>query len=190
MGSTAAVVLAAGGGRRYRASGGRGPKLLASLGDRPVVGWAVAHAREAGLDATYVVTGPVDLPVPSGVVVVPNPRWAEGIATSVQAALHVVRRSGHDAMVVGLGDQPLVPPEAWRRVAGSRAPIAVATYRGVRGNPVRLAAEVWPQLPATGDEGARALMRARPELVTEVACPGDPTDLDEAGDLSRLIDRP
>jgi molybdenum cofactor cytidylyltransferase len=141
---------------------------------------------EAGFDATYLVTGADDLPVPPGVTAVPNPRWAEGIASSLQAALAAARRSGHDAVVVGLGDQPLVLPDAWRRVAASPSPVAVATYQGVRGNPVRLASEVWPALPATGDEGARALMRARPDLVAEVACPGDPTDLDEIGDLSRL----
>jgi molybdenum cofactor cytidylyltransferase len=186
VGTTAAVVLAAGDGSRYRVSGGKGHKLLAPLRGRTVVDWAVAHALEAGLDATYLVTGAVDLPVPPEVVAVPNPQWVGGIATSLQAALAAARHAGHDAVVVGLGDQPLVSPEAWRRLGTSPAPIAVATYQGVRGNPVRLAASVWPDLPMSGDEGARALMRSRPELVTEVPCPGDPSDLDEVDDLPHL----
>jgi molybdenum cofactor cytidylyltransferase len=190
--TTAAVVLAAGGGSRYRRSGGEGHKLLAPLWGRPVVEWAVAHAAAAGLDATYVVHGAVELPAPPhlDVELVHNPAWSDGIATSVQAAIAKARLAGHDAVVVGLGDQPLVGTEAWRRVATESArPVAVATYGGRRGNPVRLAAEVWPLLPTTGDEGARILMRRSPDLVSEIACPGDSIDLDVLADLRDLASR-
>jgi CTP:molybdopterin cytidylyltransferase MocA len=148
------------------------------------VAWAIEAAREAGLDDTVVVVGAVELPAFPGVTVVRNERWREGQATSLQAAVSWAAARGHEAVVVGLGDQPLVPVEAWRRVAACRsAPIAVATYGGERRNPVRLAAEVWPLLPTGGDAGARVVMAQRPDLVVEVACPGDPADIDTVEDL-------
>jgi molybdenum cofactor cytidylyltransferase len=175
-------VLAAGGGTRFD---GDGHKLRAALRGKPVVEWALAAAFEAGLDATAVVVGAVDLAgiVPAGVEVIASPDWADGIARSLQAGVSWARATGHEAVVVGLGDQPFVTAAAWRAVAAVDAPIAVATYAGRRGNPVRLASSVWPLLPVDGDDGARALMRERPDLVREVACAGDPADIDTREDL-------
>jgi CTP:molybdopterin cytidylyltransferase MocA len=180
--TTAAVLLAAGGGTRFR---GDDHKLLTVLRGRPVYEHALAAARAAQLDELVVVVGAVPLELPADVTVVRNDRWAEGQATSLQAAVAHATTMGHDAIVVGLADQPFIDPEAWRAVAIADGPIVVATYAGRRGNPVRLHRDVWPLLAAAGDEGARTLMRSRPELVREVACPGDPADIDTVEDLQR-----
>ncbi len=186
--TTAAVVLAAGGGARYRDSGGATHKLLASFRGATVVEAAVAAAVAAGLDATFVVTGAVELAdrLPCGVTVVANPAWADGQAGSVRAAVDAAAAAGHDAVVIGLGDQPLVEAEAWRLVSAAvSTPIAVATYDGVRGNPVRIAADAWPLLPAAGDAGARTIFTRYPDLVTGVRCPGNPADIDTLEDHHR-----
>ena len=181
-----AVVLAAGGGSRFA---GPGHKLLAAREGRSVVEHAVAVAGEA-LGEVLVVTGAVQLPsavtAMPGVRMVHKPRWADGQATSLATAIELAAvDDAIDAVVVGLGDQPDITPESWRRVAASTAPIAIATYDGRRRNPVRLHRSIWQLLPTTGDEGARALTRLRPDLVEEVPCSGSPGDIDTLEDLLR-----
>jgi molybdenum cofactor cytidylyltransferase len=179
------VVLAAGGGTRFRAGPDAAHKLLASWRGHPLAWWAVSSALAAGLDRTWVVTGAVDLAgrVPEEAEILPNSAWAQGQGTSLQVAVAKARVEGLDAVVVGLADQPFVPSEAWRAVARCDSPIAVATYDGARRNPVRLSAGVWDLLPKDGDQGARSVIRDRPDLVIEVPCPGDPADIDTREDL-------
>lgn len=179
-----AVVLAAGGGTRFR---GASHKLLAPLRGRPVLAHAVDAALEAGIGDVVVISGAVGLDeagLPGAVRVVHNPRWAEGQATSLQVGVAEARRGGHDAIVIGLGDQPFVPAEAWRRVAAVDGPLAVAVFDRTPTPPVKIAAALWDELPTSGDAGARVLLRRRPDLVVQVACPGSPVDIDTAEDLA------
>ena len=194
--ATLLVLLAAGSGSRFD---GPGHKLRATLADdTTVAGAAIARALASGVGDLVVVTGAVDLDdvvatatanAGHAVAVAHNPDWAEGQAGSLQVAVAEAERRRAAAIVVGLADQPFVDPEAWRRVAAATAPIAVATYAGRRRNPVRLARTIWPLLPTSGDEGARTLLRVRPELVEEIPCPGSPADIDTLEDLASWQNR-
>jgi len=181
MQRSVAVLLAAGGGTRFQ---GATHKLLAPLRGRPVYQWAVEHARSAGLEV-WVITGAARLEPIDGVRFVHNPRWSEGQATSLQCAVQAAAAEGLDAITVGLADQPFVAASTWRAVSTATSPIAVASYDGVRGNPVRLAASVWDLLPAEGDLGARSLMIERPDLVEDIAADGSSADIDTLEDLAR-----
>jgi len=178
----AAVLLAAGGGTRFT---GPTHKLLADFRGKPVVQWAVENAAAAGLDDLVVVLGAVDLRsvLPAGVTVLHNPRWHQGQATSLQTALRHGWRGGYDAFVVGLGDQPLVPAVTWQTIAQSGGPLVSAVMDGQRSPPMRIDKELWPLLPTEGDEGARTLIRSRPDLLREIACPGHGLDIDTLEDL-------
>ncbi len=183
--SKAAVILAAGAGSRF---GSPGEKLLALGKGRPLVTYAIAPALEAGLDELVVVSGSIDLRsvVPAEATLLENSDWQLGQATSLRVGLDWCHRQGHDAAVVGLGDLPGLTVEAWKAVAtAAGGPIVIATYGGRRGHPVRLDVEIWQSLPLDGDEGARALIARHPELVTEVACSGQPADIDTREDLKR-----
>lgn len=180
------MLLAAGSGSRFVSPSGH--KLRHELRGRTLFAWALGPALQAGLDEVIVVSGAVALDdlVPDGVTLLHNEAWREGQSTSLQVAVDWAARRSHAAVVVGLGDLPGLTVEAWRAVAtATEAPVVAASYEGRRAHPVRLAAEVWPLLPPGGDEGARALWRSHPEIVVELPCVGDPSDIDTWEELRR-----
>ncbi|HET9548455.1 MAG TPA: nucleotidyltransferase family protein [Desertimonas sp.] len=182
-----AIVLAAGEGRRF---GGPGHKLDAEIDGRSLLRRALDAAVASRVGQVLLVVGddvprPVRTGVPDDVVTVVNSAWRDGSATSLQAGLTRAAELGADRAVIALGDQPFITAEAWRAVAGADADIAVATYAGKRGHPVQLRQVVWPLLPTQGDEGAKAVMRLRPDLVREIPCRGSADDIDTVEDLHR-----
>jgi CTP:molybdopterin cytidylyltransferase MocA len=187
-----AILLAAGSGSRFG-----GGKLLAPYRGRPLIEASLANLAEAPIEETVAVIGDDAQRLravcePYGVRVVENPDWRQGQSTSVRAGLLALGPEVRAAVVL-LADQPLVGPGAVGRLVAAfeeGAEVAVATYGGRLRNPVLFSRAVWPLLEAelSGDEGARAVLRRHPDLVTEVPCDGvgDPADVDTAEDLRSL----
>jgi len=188
------AVLAAGGSRRL----GR-PKQLLSLHGRPLLQHVLAAADAGGLDRVVLVLGAAAdeveaaiAPLP-GTCVVRNAAWADGQASSLRTAIGAMPADA-GGMVVLLGDQPTVRPEAVRAVTAAAvagaAPIVRAGYRDGPGHPVAIARALWPRLAALeGDLGARELIRADPALAATVAVDGPaPPDVDTEEDYGRLVD--
>src|SRR5260370_508857 len=116
------------------------PKALVELGGEPLAQRGVALLRDGGAAPIVVVTGAVAVDLP-GVLTVQNPDWRRGMGSSLAAGLATVPDSCH-AAVIALVDQPLVEPEAVRRLIAAYAAgasIAVAAYHGAPRNPVLLA---------------------------------------------------
>jgi CTP:molybdopterin cytidylyltransferase MocA len=197
--AVAGVLLAAGQGSRF----GR-PKALVELDGQTLAERGVTLLRAGGTDPVLIVTGAaeVELRPEHQARTVYNGEWRTGMGSSLRAALRALTELEADpeigAVVVALADQPLVGAEAvGRLIAAYRAGagVAVAAYGGKPRNPVLLAREHWPEViaTATGDQGARAFLRARPELVTLVECgdTGRPDDIDTPADLEHIaVSRP
>jgi nicotine blue oxidoreductase len=182
------VVLAAGAGSRFRAAGG-GVKLLASVDGRPLVERALAALADAPLGDRVVVLGAhseellaaTDL---HGVRPVRNERWECGMASSLRAGLAALDPACTAAVIV-LGDGPGLSAEAIRRVAQAAEEaggLIAATYDGERqSHPVAIPRALWPELPETGEQGARILGKAAALVdCTDLPAPGDadtPADL-------------
>jgi CTP:molybdopterin cytidylyltransferase MocA len=182
----AGVLLAAGEGSRLGQ-----PKALVEIGGEPLARRGVALLRDGGAAPVVVVSGAVAVDLP-GVLGVHNPDWRSGMGSSLAAGLGAVP-DGCDAAVIALVDQPLIGPEAVRRLIAAHeagASVAVAAYQGVPRNPVLIAREHWAAVIAlaAGDTGARPFLRAHPELATIVECgdTGRPDDVDTVSDLERL----
>jgi CTP:molybdopterin cytidylyltransferase MocA len=180
VGSVAGAVLAAGSGVRM----GR-PKAEIVVAGARLVDRAVAVLRAAGCDPVIaVVRAGVDV---GDATVVINPEPSRGMRSSLELAVRAALDA--DALAVLLVDAPGVGPDAVTATVGAWRPgrIAVARYRARRGHPTVMAPALWREALALAgpDEGARALLAHRPELVDDVDVPGDPTDLDTPGDLER-----
>jgi nicotine blue oxidoreductase len=189
----AGLVLAAGSGSRLGQ-----PKALLRLDGELLVERACRVLAEGGCGPLVVVLGAAadevrdQATLPAGATIVENPAWPTGMGSSLRAGLAALPAEA-GAVVVGLVDQPLVRPEAVRRLAAAwhgGAVAAVATYRGEPRNPVLLTRPILAEVAAsaTGDRGARAWLRRHPALVRSVACDdaGDPADIDTPDDFTAV----
>ena len=184
-GATVGILLAAGAGTRFTADE---HKLHATIGGVAIWKHSLQQLLAAHIGPTIVVTGATPLELhPYEVHEVHNPDWAQGQATSLRAGVTFAQHHQAAATVIGLADQPGISPEAWQRVATADAVIATASYDGEPGHPVRIDASLWPQLPETGDFGARALLRKYEHLVKRIPCEGSPFDIDTTKDLDEWL---
>ena len=181
------LVLAAGAATRF----GR-PKQLAHLDGIPLLEHALRAMTAAPVGRVVVVLGStadeiaaaVDLQGADPIVCA---RWEEGQSASLACGL--AELAGCEAVVVTLGDQPRVSPDAIRRViAGRNGASAVrATYGGEPGHPVLLERDLFEALrDVSGDKGARNLLMSVPVL--DIPCDdlGGGEDVDTPAELDAL----
>jgi len=180
----AALVLAAGQSRRM----GPRNKLLASVDGAPMVVRAV-EAAMAGVNAgVYVVTGHehqqvADALAGCDVHVVHNPRYAEGLSTSLARGLAALAEDV-DGVLVCLGDMPRVTTAHIKSLVEAFDPlegraICVPMWEGRRGHPVLWARRFFAEMgDIKGDVGARHLLGEYAESVSEIPVTDDGVLLD------------
>jgi len=154
----AAVVLAAGEGRRYG-----GLKQLHPVDGAPMLDRVLGAVNRAGIPDRVVVLGAragdvlaaVDL---HGARPVICEAWRDGQAASLQAGLAALPQGADRALVV-LGDGPGLDPEAVRRMAAHTAGgrVLAADYGAGRSHPVVIPRPLWAELPRHGDTPVRPL---------------------------------
>lgn len=194
------VVLAAGASARMGQ-----PKQLLALEGKPLLQHVIDAAVASRLDEVVVVLGAnaeeirpaLVLPESGKARIIVNAAHAKGLSESVRCGLSAVsRRAG--AVAILLGDQVATTAELIDRVlathAASPKPATRPVFGGVGdartpGHPVVLSRSLWPELrELQGDEGARALLAERPELVSEVRIiSAAPADIDTPEDYAHAV---
>ncbi|HEX5500617.1 MAG TPA: nucleotidyltransferase family protein, partial [Thermomicrobiales bacterium] len=166
----------------------------------PLLAHVLRHAAASRLDDIVLVLGHNAETIAEAVGewgqrIAVNPDFAAGQSTSLKIGLAAVPPQAEAALVL-LGDQPEIGPEIIDAVIvafryGDR-PIVAPTYGGAIGNPVLFRRDCFPTLAAlTGDEGARRIIRARPEDVLRVPVSDvpAPADIDTDADYAALLAR-
>lgn len=201
---TTGVLLAGGAGTRL----GLGPKALLPFRGRTLVEVLAKTLLDGGCREAVVVLGAGAQEVRSAAdldeyLVVDNPEWASGMASSFRAGVAAAAR-GHNVMVA-LVDQPgltsgvvarlLAAHQAGRVTAAGYPDVVhngIATAKLRRGHPLIIDATLRVDVAqsAVGDAGARRFLKAHPGLVDVVDCSDltDGADVDTKDKLHLLSD--
>ena len=160
----AAIVLAAGAGRRFG-----GAKLTAPFGEGVVIDSALDLAAAAGTpvivaigaDPQVAARARARLKDKAELIIVEVASWDLGLSKSLRAAVAAVPKACDGAFIC-LGDMPKIPHAIPSRLASAfeETDLAVAPfYQGLRGHPVLISRGLFSRLDALkGDQGAGRIL--------------------------------
>jgi molybdenum cofactor cytidylyltransferase len=185
----AAVVLAAGAGRRFG-----GPKQVRVHHGKPLVRWTVEAALGAGCAPVFVVVGAhadetrraID---GLAVRVLANPGWPEGMASSIRCGVAAAAQEPETAGVLLVPcDVPAIDAQVLGRVlataVGGDGAIrtTACAYAGTVGTPAVFPRSRFERLMALeGDRGAKVVLLDEPEIA-RVEWPAGALDVDDPAD--------
>jgi molybdenum cofactor cytidylyltransferase len=188
-----AIVLAAGESKRM----GR-PKLILPFGEKTMIEIVVDNAIQSKADGVLVVLGSSaekiaekirDYPVKTTV----NPEFRQGMLSSIQWGVKSLPEDTR-AVLVMLGDQPLIPGSAIDKIVDAYRQtgkgIVLPVYNKRRGHPILIDMRYRDEVKRISpDTGLRALVHSHAEdiLEVEVDAPGILRDIDTLEDYDREI---
>ena len=167
------IVLAAGRGERFAASGGTTHKLQALLDGKTVMAHTLAAVQASGLAFHVVTSDPC------------RPGMGDSIAAGVRATPDAA------CWLILPADLPLIRSKTLRLIAlAAPSAVTVPCYQGQRGHPVRFDAICKEKLlKFEGNQGAAQLIRAQAAIDSVVEINVDDigvvTDVDTLADLER-----
>lgn len=172
--SVVVLILAAGRGERFKASGAQVDKLNASLAGVRVRDHVLRSVQASGLPWHIVEREHTQH--------LAQPGMGDSIACGVAATAHA------GGWLILPADLPLVLPATLLAVAQAlqQHPVVVPVYQGEKGHPVGFNGSCGPALQALhGDEGARSVVAERGAWRLEMSDPGCVLDVDTLDALAQ-----
>jgi molybdenum cofactor cytidylyltransferase len=190
------LILAAGEARRMGT-----PKQLLPWGEHTLLGHVISVALNTNIGPVFCVLGAhadqirsTLSPSPADVWV--NPDWDKGLASSLAFGVQQAQRKrpALTALLVILGDQPLVQPQHLQKLVELHQvypdKIVASAYTQGAGVPTIFPRDFFSDLEQLqGDMGARKLLRSYQEKVITIAAPGKLIDIDTPEDYQALMGR-
>jgi len=188
-----AMILAAGESRRMGT-----PKLLLPFKGKTMIETLVDEVLRSKSDKTMVVLGAEKEKIERiisrlPVAIVVNTRYEEGMLSSIQAGFEALPDEV-DAVLVCLGDQPLIPFFVLDRLIeaykDTKKGIIIPVYKKSRGHPILIDIKYKPEIKRISpDIGLRALVHDQSQDVMEVEvdAPQILKDIDKPEDYMRAL---
>ncbi|QDZ38641.1 nucleotidyltransferase family protein [Euhalothece natronophila Z-M001] len=194
MGEIGIILLAAGAATRFSQ-----PKQLLSYHGKPLLQHLTEVALASGCQPIVVVLGafasqiePLLTPLPVAIAL--NEKWSQGMASSLQCGVSKIQEMATllDALIVMLGDQPLVSPEVIQQLVthyrNSDRRIVASQYDGIVGVPALFDQSLIPELMTLqGDMGAKPIINRYDAEVVKVPFPEGAIDIDTPQDWEKLL---
>lgn len=171
-------------------------KLLLPWGDTTVLGRTIRNVQKSAVFDSLVVTGAqaqdvADIARAAGLPTLFNEHYSTGeMLSSLQMAVRHL--PAHiDAVLVMLGDQPLVEPETIDRILSAywqgKGEIVAPQFKSRRGNPVLIDRRYFEELLALSPGSApRDLLKKHPAYLVPVESESVLLDIDDPTEYERL----
>ena len=175
------LILAGGSGSRMGQ-----PKAALVIDGQRLIDRAIENFHNAGIKEVFVVLGAWQGDVPGAHIII-NDQWEEGMGSSLRAGLRtLLENPKYLDVVISLVDLPGMTAAAIQAVSESPNEIAMGTFDGKSGHPVKFARKYWQEIisSANGDVGARNFLKGRSDIsYVEISAIADGNDVDTPGDL-------
>lgn len=188
---TGTIILAAGESRRLGQ-----PKQNLVFQNKTLLERAIEAALGSGCQPVIVVLGAnaglIDLSTNGDVKLVHNPNWSEGMASSIRTGINELKKYNDvERVLIMLCDQPFVDVKLigamQTRQQQTGKTIVACSYGNTIGVPALLSKSLFPELLLLrGNEGARHILKDRPQELTIIPFEKGIVDIDTFDDYNRL----
>jgi molybdenum cofactor cytidylyltransferase len=195
MGEIVALILAGGESRRMNS-----PKMLLPFSGKTIIEKVIKNVMASKVDKTIVVLGAdrekmIEVVEKYPVMYCCNDNYKQGMLSSVKCGFRSMP-PGYDAVLVFLGDQPMITAEVVNVVIStyrnSKKGIVIPVHNSKRGHPLLISSGYKDEIEKLDEnEGLRLLAQKFPEDVLEVEINTDSIlrDIDTPEDYEKEINQ-